>query len=176
MAPHDSHPRRLYRQQHTLASVLGLLALLALPACGLANSTTAPSASADFATWFDAHAASDSQLESSHGGRRLASPYAVYWGLSDGLSSGSTTSVSSITVTIGFASSSVTGLALDDFVTTGVVLSNLQGASGSNIYTLTADLYERAVSITLPQGSVDPDPHNAEATVTLTYGKSQATP
>jgi len=99
--------------------------------------------------------------------RRLSSGFAVVFALSDSLSSGSTTSKSVLTLTIGFATGSISGLATEDFDLVGCSLHSLSGAG--NIYTATLVLAARTVVVTLPAQSVLPSPGNAANSLTLVY-------
>lgn len=101
-------------------------------------------------------------------GRRLTGGYDVVFALSDSLNDGDTTSLVSVTLTIGFATGSVTGFEASDFVVQGCTITSLSG--GGNIYTAVLSLFGRDVTVLLPAGSVEPSPSNEANQVTLTYG------
>ena len=100
--------------------------------------------------------------------RRLAGGYDVVFALSDSLNDGDTTSLVSVTLTIGFATGSVTGFEASDFDVQGCSVTSLSG--GGNIYTATLSLFGRDVVVLLPAGSVEPSPSNNANQVSLTYG------
>lgn len=133
------------------------------PSC-LVNGLAAPDPrdAAAWKSWFQQQQETGRVLSP----RRLQG-YDVIFALSNSLSSGSTTSLQSVTLTIGFTTGSVTGFQATDFSLTGCSISSLVGSG--NIYYAQLELNARDVLVLLPAGVVDPAPSNEANALTLTY-------